>query len=62
MNSTSICQLQINDNVIQATECRETHLFRPLSTENGGARTEVTSSIKLISTLSAAAPAKQSSN
>jgi hypothetical protein len=61
MNSTTICELQIKDNVIQKTECRESHLFRPLSSEEGGARTEVTSSVSLVSTTNAGAAAKLSS-
>lgn len=56
MNSNSICELSIQDGFVQDTKCRETHLFRPFSTENGGARTEVTSSISLVSTAAGAAP------
>ena len=48
LNSTSVCRQQIKDGIVQSTECEEVHLFRPLSSENGGARAEVSSSIKLI--------------
>lgn len=50
MNSTSVCKQQIKEGIVQSTKCEETHLFRPLSSENGGARTDVTSSISLVST------------
>jgi len=52
MNSTSICKQQIKEGIVQSTKCEETHLFRPLSSEKGGARTDVSSSITLVSTAS----------
>jgi len=57
MNSTSVCKQSIKEGVVESAECRESHLFRPLSSENGGARTQVVSSLKLV-TVSAAAAVK----
>lgn len=62
MNSTSVCQQHIKEGVVQSVECKETHLFRPLSTENGGARTDAISSISLVSKTSAGAAMKMATS
>lgn len=55
LNSTSKCEQHISDGVMQSVECQEEHLFRPMSTENGGgARTVATSSLVLKATKAAA--------
>lgn len=56
MNSTSVCRQFIKNGIVESVECQEAHMFRPLSTENGGgAQTEVTSTLKFVSARDASA-------
>merc|ERR1712131_81250 len=49
LNSSSTCHITIKDGVISSTICKESHLFRPLSSPlGGGARTDAISPITLI--------------
>ena len=46
MKSTHVCNQEINSNgIISLSECQETHVFRPFSRHESGARTQVTSKL-----------------